>query len=295
MAVKPRLDADARKAASEFFDKQVRRIYLVWVLGIAAGAIEVQLDKVSYAGISFSINSVAKLQGLIYCVVVLMYFATIGMAAVMMLQFITLERDMLRRCVYRALGKKKTLLGFTPAQHKAVRVGAITYLIATRIILGIAFAIPLAHIVLLQQPTLLSGLDLVFHTHSILPDGRINLASPALFGITVLQVTLWTMVLYRLIGRDYPGVWSAATGVSIPSIGSFALIDSYARGIPFNEAIGRVILAQMLVYILWVFPTAIGTPFLLWQDARLAYYRYKLRRIKEKQGKSGEQGDQESS
>ncbi|AMA60065.1 hypothetical protein BCCGELA001_30060 [Bradyrhizobium sp. CCGE-LA001] len=65
---------------------------MVWVLGIAAGAIELQLDKVSYAGISFTINSVEKLQGLIYCVVVLMYFATIGMVSVMMFQFISVER-----------------------------------------------------------------------------------------------------------------------------------------------------------------------------------------------------------
>jgi len=283
MAVKPRLDDDARKTASEFLDKQLRRIYLVWVIGIAAGAIELQLDKVSYAGISFTINSVEKLQGLIYCVVLLMYFATIGMVAVMMFQFISVERDQLRQSIYRALGKKKTLLGLTRVEHKVLRAAAITYLTVTRVILLIAFSIPLIYIVLLQQPILLTGLDLIFHTHSFQPDGKIDLVSPALLGISFFQVLLWNIAIYRLIGRGYPGVWSAVAGVSIPAIGSFGLLDSYARGIPFDEAMGRVVLCQIIVVLLWIFPTAIGTPFLLWQDAQIAYYRFKYKRIKAKQ------------
>ncbi|AMA60066.1 hypothetical protein BCCGELA001_30065 [Bradyrhizobium sp. CCGE-LA001] len=156
-------------------------------------------------------------------------------------------------------------------------------MIVTRVILLIAFSIPLIHIVLLQQPILLTGLDLIFHTHSFYPDGKINLVSPALLGITFFQVLLWNMAIYRFIGRGYPGVWSAAVGVSIPAMGTFGLLDSYARGITFDEVMGRVVLCQIVVFLLWVFPTAIGTPFLLWQDAQIAYYRFKYKRIKDKQ------------
>jgi len=282
MAVKPRLDLEAQKTSNEFFEKQVRRIYLVWVIGIAAGAIEVQLDKVSLAGISFSVNSAEKLQGLIYCICVLMYLASVGMALLMTLQFISVERDQIRQSVYRSLEGKKTLLGLTREEHKILRVKALVYLIFTRSVLAIALLIPLAHIVFLQQPVLLTGLDLIFHTQSLLPDRKINVNSPVVLGVTVCLVALWTMILHRLLRRPYEGFWTGVANTLIPSIGSFGVLDSYARGIRFNDAMGRVILAHMIVYALWVAPKVVVAPFMLWLDAKLAYYRFKLRRAQKK-------------
>lgn len=284
MAVKPRLDLEARKTASDFFDKQIRRIYLVWVLGIAAGAIEVQLDKVSFAGISFSVNSAEKLQGLIYCICLLMYLAGICMAMLMMLQFISVEKDQLRQAVYRSLEGKKTLLGLTRREHEVLRGKAITFLVFTRSVLLIAFLIPLAHIVFLQQPTLVAGLDLIFHTQSLLPDRKINVNSPVVLGITVCLVALWTMMLHRVFRRAYDGFWRAAANTSIASIASFGILDSYARGISLNDTMGRVVIAQLLVYALWIAPRVVVAPFTLWLDAKIAYYRFKIRRAEKKKG-----------
>jgi hypothetical protein len=282
MAVKPRLDLEARKTTNEFIEKQLRRIYLVWVIGIAAGAIEIQLDKVSFAGISFSLNSAEKLQGLIYCICVLMYLACVGMASLMALQFISLEKDQLRQSVYRSLEGKKTLVGLTRQEHKLLRARALVYLIATRVMLTTAFLIPLAHIVFLQQPTFLTGVDLIFHTQSLLPDRKVNIYSPAVLGLTVCLVAFWTMILNRLVRRAHEGFWSATASVTIASIASFGFLDSYVRGVPLNDVMGRVIIAQFIVYALWVAPKAVIAPFTLWLDARIAYYRFKLKRAQKK-------------
>jgi hypothetical protein len=284
MAVKPRLDLEARKTTNEFFEKQFRRIYLVWVIGIAAGAIEIQLDKVSFAGIAFALNSAEKLQGLIYCICVLMYFASVGMALLMALQYITVEKDQLRQSVYRSLDGKKTLLGLTSLQHKLLRARALTYLIVTRVVLVTVFLIPLAHIVFLQQPTLLAGIDLIFHTQSLLPDRTINLHSPAVLGLTVFLVAFWTISLNHVFRRAYVGFWSAAAGISMLSVGSFAVMDSFARGVSFNDAMGRVVIAQLIVYAVWVAPKALVSPFILWFDTKTAYYRFRIRKIQKKTG-----------
>jgi hypothetical protein len=49
---------------------------------------------------------------------------------------------------------------------------------------------------------------------------------------------------------------------------------------------GRVVLARLLILVVWITPNAIAAPFLLWFDAKTAYYRFRVRRAKAKSGKA---------
>ena len=47
------------------------------------------------------------------------------------------------------------------------------------------------------------------------------------------------------------------------------------RGIPFLDALGQVVVAQTIVYILWITPRVLVSPFMLWLNARVGWYRFK--------------------
>ncbi|MGY4365274.1 hypothetical protein ACVW1A_001339 [Bradyrhizobium sp. LB1.3] len=255
MAVKPRLNLDAYKAANEFIEKQLRRIYFVWAIGIAVGVVQVKLDSgISYQGVSVAIPSAEKLQGLIYCICLLIYLATAGMALIMAMQFIAIEKDQLRTSIYRALGSKKTLLGLTKQQHEMLRLQALAYLIFARVVIGGAFLLPLIHIVFLQQPTLVGGLDLVFHTQSLTPDGKLVLHSPIVLALTACFAAVWSGILNAWLLKSEPRFWNRAVSVCMFSIITLTGVDSVVRGISISDAFGRVIAAQIIVYILWIAP-----------------------------------------
>lgn len=274
--MKPRLNLEATKAANEFLEKQLRRIYFIWAIGIAVGVVQIRLDSgISYQGVSVSIPTVEKLQGLIYCICLLVYLATIGMSLVMAVQLIVVEKHHLRTSIYRALGSKKTLLGLTKQQHEVLRATALTYLNFTRLVIGAAFLIPILHIVFLQQPTLLSGLDLIFHTQSLTPYGKIILNSPVVLALTTCFAALWSVILNIWLLKSEPHFWSRAVSVCILSITTLAVADSFLRGIPLADAFGRIIAAQIIVYVLWITPRVLISPFMLWLNTRIGWYRFK--------------------
>ena len=254
----------------------MRRIYFIWVIGIAVGIMQIKLDNgVTYQGLSVSIPSAEKLQGLIYCICLLIYLATLGMAVVMSVQFVAVEKDHQRASIYRALDGKKTLLGLTKQQHESLRARALTYLIFARLVIGTAFFIPLLHIVFLQQPTLLSGLDLIFHTQSVTPDGKIVLLSPVVLGLTTCLAAVWSAILNAWLLKREPHFWSRAVSVCMFSIMTLTLVDSQVRGIPLSDAFGRVVAAQTVVYTLWITPRVLASPFMLWVNARVGWYRFR--------------------
>jgi len=197
------------------------------------------------------------------------------MSLIMAVQFIAVEKDHLRASIYRALDGKKTLLGLTKQQHEVLRVKALIYLISARLVIGTAFFIPLLHIVFLQQPTLLSGLDLIFHTQSVTPDGKIILLSPTVLALTTCFAAVWSAILNAWLLKNEPRFWSRAMDVCMFSIMTLALVDSQVRGISFIDALGRVIAAQIIVYILWITPRVLMSPFMLWLSARLSWYQFK--------------------
>ncbi|MCK1463328.1 hypothetical protein IVB34_34475 [Bradyrhizobium sp. 2] len=127
----------------------------------------------------------------------------------------------------------------------------------------------------LQQPTLLGGVDLIFHTQSVTPDGKIILLSPAVIALTTCFAVVWSAILNVWLQKGEPHFWSRAMSVCIISITTLTLVDSYARGISLGEAFGRIATAQIFVYILWVTPRVLASPFMLWFAAKIRWYRFK--------------------
>jgi hypothetical protein len=71
MAVKPRINESLQEKANERLDKQMGRAYLIWLVGLFVGALHLKPEKVEYGGLSFTIDSSEKLQGVIYFVCLL--------------------------------------------------------------------------------------------------------------------------------------------------------------------------------------------------------------------------------
>src|SRR6266436_5307585 len=66
MPVKPRINEARFASLNERLDKQLARIYLIWLVGIVVGAIHLRPEKVEYGGLSYIIESPEKLQGIIF-------------------------------------------------------------------------------------------------------------------------------------------------------------------------------------------------------------------------------------
>jgi hypothetical protein len=102
MPIKPRINESLQEKATERLDKQVGRVYLVWLVGLFVGALHLKPEKVEYGGISFTIDSSEKLQGIIYCVCLLFYIGILGVVILHQLQNVTSDRALKRRIIYSA-------------------------------------------------------------------------------------------------------------------------------------------------------------------------------------------------
>jgi hypothetical protein len=75
MPVKPRMNESLQEKANERLDKQIGRAYLVWLVGLFVGALHLKPEKVEYGGLSFTVDSSDKLQGIIFvCLVFIRWY-----------------------------------------------------------------------------------------------------------------------------------------------------------------------------------------------------------------------------
>jgi hypothetical protein len=282
MAVKPRFNQALEDKANERIDKQISRIYLVWVIGIVMGAIRLKLEKFEYGGLSFTPENSEKLQGIIFLVCIFMYIAMIGIVLLLTTQFVTTDRALKRRVLYGALDHKKTLIGRDKGTVYVFKKKARVLYFFMRSFLILAFFLPLFHIVFFQQAVLLTGVDAILHTDSV-ENGQIKLLAPVPFILTFILMTFWTIMVQRsadkLIGVK-KGIDRVifANGLALVS---FAFLDSWFRGQEsFTDAALREVPIQMMIASFYAVPTVLIWPFMLWfwlasLPARLRKFRGK--------------------
>ncbi|WP_431014758.1 hypothetical protein [Bradyrhizobium pachyrhizi] len=267
MAVKPRYNAEAEAKANERFEKQIARIYIIWLVGILIGAIHLKPEKFEYGGVSFMIEQADKLQGIAFVVCIVFYLGAIGTGLMFQTQFMTSDRAIKRRLLYAALDGKKTLVG---RDRKDVLQFKMKARLLYRIALGfvaLAMFFPLIHILFFQQAAFIGGLDAIFHTNSM-EDGRINLTARVPLLLTLALMIVWTSLVHRFsvkaLRMTVPG-WDRSVFINMVSAVTFAYLDSKFRGQEvFSEAFFRIAGAQTLIFILYLVPHAIVFPFVAW-------------------------------
>jgi hypothetical protein len=267
MAVKPRYNTEAEAKANERFDKQIARIYIIWLVGVLIGAIELKPEKFEYGGVSFMIEHADKLQGIAFVVCVVFYLGLIGFALLFQAQFTTTDRAIKRRLLYAALDGKKTLVGRDRRDVLHFKLKArVIYRIASGFVVLAAF-FPLIHVLFFQQATLLGGLDAIFHTSSV-ENGQIKLMSQVPLLLTLVLMMLWTALVHRFsvkaLRMRVPG-WDRSVFINMVAALTFAFLDSKFRGQEtFSEAFFRIAGLQTLIFVLYLVPQAIVLPFAAW-------------------------------
>ncbi|WP_454629589.1 hypothetical protein [Bradyrhizobium cenepequi] len=281
MAVKPRINESQQEKANERLDRQVGRAYMVWLVGLFVGALHLKPEKVEYGGISFTIDSSEKLQGIIYVVCLVFYIGMLGLVIVYGLQHETSNWALKRRIVYGALGKKRTIIGLDQRGRAVLRGSAkFLYTIAVLCLAVITF-FPAIHIIFFQQRILLNGIDAIFQTTS-LKNGNIDPAAPATLLLTLILMCGWTLFIYRAL-RRLLGPDTGVVFISVTAAVSFASLDSLLRtGEPYMTALLRAVGLQTMVFIIWQLPKIIASPFMGWLSLQTAYYKWRVRRAERK-------------
>ena len=284
MPVKPRIDEARQDKANERLDKQMARIYLIWLIGIVVGAIHLRPEKVEYGGLSYIIESPEKLQGIIFFGCLVYYLGLFGNVILFGLQNFTTNHTLKRRIIYAALGKKRTLSGLGRVERLALRLNAKVYYTLAISVLAFIALMPALHILFVQQAVLLTGIDAIFQSVS-LKDGHINPDAPATLILSLLLMIAWTIFIWRILNRLL-GTENKADLVFLNGLAAitFAYLDSRLRtGETFTEALPRAIGLQTTILFLCFLPRIIAFPFQMWSSGYLAYLKWKLKRVQKKQ------------
>jgi hypothetical protein len=281
MSIKPRINESLQEKVNERFEKQVGRVYLIWLVGLFVGALHLKPEKVEYGGISFTIDSSEKLQGIIYFVCLLFYVGILGVVALYQLQNVSSDRAVKRRIIYAALGKRRTIIGLDQRSRTVLR-GAAKFMYSLAILcFAVITLFPAIHIIFFQQPILLTGIDAIFQTTS-LEDGHINPLAPATLLLTLFLMSAWTLFMYRTLLRLL-GPQIELLFVSMTAVATFAYLDSVLRTHePYTAALFRAIGLQTMILIICYLPKIIASPFMGWLSLRLAYYKWRTRRAQRK-------------
>jgi hypothetical protein len=281
MAVKPRINESLQEKATERLDKQIARAYIIWLVGLFVGAVHLKPEKVEYGGLSFIIDSAEKLQGIIDFVCLLYYVGMIGVVILYGLQNVNSNRALMRRVVYAALGKKRTIVGLDKRGHAVLRGSARFMYSLALICLALITLFPVIHIVFFQQPVLLAGFDAIFQTVSV-RDGRIDPLAPATLLVTLFLMSAWTLIIYRLFLRIL-GPHIELLFANMVSAATFAYLDSAVRTHePYTASLSRAIGLQVMILVICYSPQIIASPFMGWLSVRMAWYRWRIKRREKK-------------
>lgn len=266
MALKPRYSDAQVEKLNERTDKQIGRIYLIWLAGIVVGAIQLKPERVTYSGISYAIDNPEKLQGVIFVGCVVYYLAVLGAAIMHQLQYTTSSGLAIKRhMIYSSASRgKRTLLGLGFAGVRTVVFGARLQLFIAVILFLLIACFPLIHILIFEQRAFLIGVDSIFHTASFNDAGSININATAPLLIVGAFMALWAaliqLTLKRLFERGFYG-WLYKNFFLLTT---FAFVESRFRGEDFLTAFLRDGPLQFWIAVIMALPIIIASPFWVW-------------------------------
>lgn len=174
MPIRPPKDVEEAKQFRQRAGKLVGRIYLLWMLGIAIGAVQLKVQAVGALGLSFAIGKPELLEGMLFLGCLACYLASLAE------HFLTPYPDrsgpaLIRQIIYRLRRKRTNWLerrlkeradevSHSNRDRRRFRRGRyIGGLFVTRII-GITYKfLPLVHILGWRREELSAALSAVLH------------------------------------------------------------------------------------------------------------------------------------
>jgi hypothetical protein len=104
--------------------------------------------------------------------------------------------------------------------------------------------------------------------------------APATLMLTLFLMSVWTLVLYRLLLR-FLGPHVELPLVNMTAVATFAYLDSVLRTHEsYTTTLFRAVGLQVLIFVICYLPKIIASPFLGWLSLRLAFYKWRAKRAK---------------
>jgi pimeloyl-ACP methyl ester carboxylesterase len=100
MALRPPVNPEYTKELRDRLRKQLGRLYALWLLGIAVGAVQLKVQVVGVLGTSFTLGRPELLEGMIFFGCIAYYFAIIG--ELMLNPYENPGQPMIRKMLYIA-------------------------------------------------------------------------------------------------------------------------------------------------------------------------------------------------
>jgi hypothetical protein len=285
MGVRPPLNPDRAEKHEERFEKQIARIYVLWLIGILVGAIHLRPDMIQIGGIRYIIDNPEVLQGVIFVACILYYVGLVANGVAAQITYTPLSVGLKRRMLYSAtLGYRRTLLGHPYPLIKQIKITARVLLLFAILFMLIYYFLPLAHILFFQQVVVLKGVDAIFQTHSVENDKVILWSIPAIVGAG-LALSAWTLLISKWISKRKGSTLDKIVTSNWVSWLSFSLLDYLLRHQEsfFETAlrIGQIQIAILAICIA-VFFLLEGIPVGVraWFNLRIWWIRRKLDRLR---------------
>jgi hypothetical protein len=165
MSVRGSFDWQESEKQDEWFQQQIKRIYFLWLCGIAVGALKLKPASISAAGVSYSIQNSDAIQGLVFIGCLLAYGAIILKLYVWRLEGpaagnVRLVRRMLFSTI-RVWGKG-TLQSKTINEIRQLKKIARRRLQIWMGIISVSVYVPIVHIAIWEREPLWLGLKAIF-------------------------------------------------------------------------------------------------------------------------------------
>ena len=282
MGVRPHTDIESRRRAVDKLERQLARAYLVWLIGIIVGAIQLRPEKVEVGGIAYIVENPDVLQGIIFVACFVYYVAISANLILFGIENTIQSRPMPRRMIYAALGNKPTLEGRGKDGIRAVKLSARVLLSLSAMFVMFYYFLPLLHILIFEQTVLFKGVDAIFHTMSV-QNNKIVLNSVPVAVATFCVLAIWTRFLSGRFKKTSSSETARAIFVNGLSATSFAFADHFIRGQEDLETtLIRVGTLQFIIFSIYVLRvvSVSGVKFFFWSILTVKYWR--LRRSEAK-------------
>ncbi len=160
MALRPVTNAEVIVLVRARLGKLLGRTYILWLLGIAVGALKLQPTSFSVVGANFVLGSPDLIEGILYTGCICMYTAIWWEAVTT--PYTPTSRSQMRKAILRAVRKKrKTLRGKTRLERRLIMFEARAGYRMFYWITVFGLTLPLLHILVYRREPLLKALAVI--------------------------------------------------------------------------------------------------------------------------------------
>lgn len=161
MALRPQINLEASRKVLDRIGKLLGRVYVLWLLGIAIGALKLRPTAINVGGATFSLEKPELIEGMLYIGCLCLYAA--GLYATFINPYSSVTSVRKRSAIYSAvLRRGKTLKDKTAAELALIKTQARNTYRALLWIGMFGVFLPLAHILIFRAGALWGALKAMF-------------------------------------------------------------------------------------------------------------------------------------